>query len=109
MELKITSTKENKTIGRKEIEFSLFSDKPVKREEAKAELCKTLNASPAATIVVRVDSSFGSKMCTGLAHSYKSEEDLKRYENRGLLERLGVVQKQEKKAAAPAAKAEAKK
>ena len=55
-----------------------------------------------------MDSGFGSKMSTGLAHSYGSEEELKRYENRGLLERLGIIVKEEKKAAAPAT-AEAKK
>jgi ribosomal protein S24E len=103
MDLNITSNKENKTIGRKEIEFSVFTDSGVKRDALKAELCKKLNISPASTIVVRIDSGFGSKMSTGIAHSYASEDDLKRYESRRLLERLGVVQKQEKKAAAPAA------
>jgi ribosomal protein S24E len=108
MELKITSTQENKTIGRKEIIFSVFSEKSVKNEEVKVELCKSLNASPNTTIIVRVDSGFGSKMSTGVAHTYKTEADLKRYENRGLLERLGIIEKAEKKAAAPA-KAEEKK
>jgi ribosomal protein S24E len=109
MDLKITSNKENKTIGRKEITFTVFSDAAVKRDDLKAELCKSLNASPASTIIVRIDSSFGSKSSTGLAHSYATEEALKKYENRGLLERLGIVEKVVKAAAAPAAKAEAKK
>ncbi len=111
MELKITSTIENKAIGRKEIGFSVFSDSSVKRDDLKAELCKSLNASPNSTIIVRIDSGFGTKMSTGIAHSYKSEEELKKYENRGLLERLGIVEKEAKKAAAaPAPKAaEAKK
>ena len=109
MDLNITSNKENKTIGRKEIEFSVFADAGVKRDELKAELCKKLNVSPTSTIVVRIDPSYGSKMSTGIAHSYQSEEALKKYESRRLLERLGVVQKAEKAAAAPAAKAEAKK
>ncbi|MDE1865304.1 MAG: hypothetical protein KGH94_01535 [Candidatus Micrarchaeota archaeon] len=102
MELKILSNKENKTIGRKEVEFSVFSETAIKRDELKAELCKSLNASPNSTIIVGVNSSFGSKMSTGTAHSYKSEEDLKRYENRGLLERLGIVEKEAKKAGASA-------
>jgi ribosomal protein S24E len=106
MELKITSSRENKTIGRREIGFSVFSESGIKREALKAELCKALNASPSSTIIVRIDSSFGSKMSTGLAHSYQSEDALKRYENRGLLERLGIIQK-EPKAAAPKAEAPA--
>lgn len=109
MDLKITSNKENKTIGRKEITFSVFSDTAVKRDDLKAELCKSLNASPNSTIVVRIDSSFGSKTSTGIAHSYATEEALKKYENRGLLERLGIIEKVAKVAAAPAAKAPSKK
>ena len=109
MDLKITSTKENKVLGRKEIGFSVFSDTGVKRDDLKAELCKTLNISPSATIVVRIDTSFGSRMSTGIAHSYANEEALKKYENRGMLERLGIVQKEAKAAAAPAAKPEEKK
>jgi ribosomal protein S24E len=109
MDLSITSNKENKTIGRKEIEFSVFADAGVKRDDLKAELCKKLNISPASTIVVRIDSGFGSKMSTGIAHSYNDEATLKKYESRRLLERLGVVEKVAKAAAAPAAKPEAKK
>ncbi len=109
MDLNITSNKDNKTIGRKEIEFSVFADSGVKRDDLKAELCKKLNLSPNSTIIVRIDSGFGSKMSTGIAHSYASEEALKKYENRGLLERLGIIQKEAKAAAAPAAKPEAKK
>jgi len=110
MELSIISNKENRTIGRKEIAFSVFADSGVKRDDVKAELCKKLNASPTSTIIVRIDSSFGSKMSTGTAHSYENEATLKKYESRRLLERLGVVQKVAKAAAAtPAAKPEAKK
>ena len=105
MELKITSTKENKMIGRKEIGFSVFSDTGVKRDALKVELCKTLNISPNSTIIVRIDTGFGSKMSTGIARSYENEDALKRYENRGLLERLGIVQKKDAKPAAPAAPA----
>lgn len=108
MELSITSNTENKTLGRKEIEFSVFSDTAIKRDEVKTELCKKLSASPNSTIVVKINSRFGSKMSTGVAHAYQNEETLKRYENQGLLERLGIVAKAEKKAAAPAAKPAAK-
>jgi ribosomal protein S24E len=109
MDLKITSNKENKTIGRKEITFSVTSDAAIKRDELKAELCKSLNASPASTIIVKINSGFGSRTSTGTAHSYPTEESLKVYENRGLLERLGIIEKVAKVAAAPAAKAEGKK
>ncbi len=102
MDINITSNKENKTIGRKEIEFSVFTDAGIKRDALKAELCKKLSLSPQSTIIVKVDSGFGSKMSTGLAHSYADEAMLKKYESRRLLERLGVVEKQAKSAAAPA-------
>jgi ribosomal protein S24E len=109
MDLNITSNKENKTIGRKEIEFSVVAEAAIKRDDLKAELCKKLNISPNSTIVVRIDSGFGSKTSTGIAHSYADEATLKKYESRRLLERLGVVEKVAKAAPAPAAKAPAKK
>ena len=65
MELKILSNKENKTIGRKEITFSVFDEAGVKRDAVKTEICKSLNLSPNTTIVVKIDSGFGSKMSTG--------------------------------------------
>jgi small subunit ribosomal protein S24e len=93
MELNVISTHDNKAIGRKEIEFSVLDVSGTKRDAVKVELCKKANLDPKATIIVRINNSFGSMATTGTAHSYTSEEALKRYESRHLLERLGIVPK----------------
>lgn len=110
MDLNIISTHENKAIGRKEIEFSLMLSSGAKRADIKTELCKKANLDPKATIIVRMDNGFGSTSSNGIAHSYQSEGELKRFESRPLLERLGIVEKAVAKPAAQKSSAkEAKK
>jgi small subunit ribosomal protein S24e len=103
MELRVISTKENKTVGRKEIEFSLVAEAGAKRDAIKAELCKKENLDPKATIIISINNSFGSMTSNGIAHSYQSEAALKRYESRHLLQRFGIIPKDNAKSAQPAA------
>jgi ribosomal protein S24E len=90
MELVINSENDNKLLNSKEIKFSVQQDgaATIKKEELAKEICKKLNLNPEATIVVRIDQGFGSKESTGIAHSYKNKEMLKKYEPAHLLKRI---------------------
>jgi small subunit ribosomal protein S24e len=89
MEVKIISNNENKLLNRKEITFSVDQDSSTAtRESLTKDICKKLNLSPEATIVVRIDQGFGSKESTGIAHSYASKEMLEKYEPKHLLTRI---------------------
>lgn len=90
MELKIISNEENHFLKRKEIKFSVEQDgSTVSRAEITKEICKKLNLSPDATIVVRIDQGFGSKESAGIAHSYQSKELLGKSEPKHILARSG--------------------
>lgn len=89
MELVITSENDNKLLNRKEIRFSVQQEgATLKKEEITKEICKKLNLSPEATIVVKIDQGFGKKESSGIAHSYKDKEALKKYEPEHLLKRI---------------------
>lgn len=109
MELKITSNRDNRTLDRKEIEFSLILDTGENKEAVKKELCKKASLDPDSTIVVRIDGRFGNRATTGLAYSYKSKEILMKQGDDYLLKRVGLIEKTDKKKAEPAKKEEAKK
>ncbi len=118
MEVSILSDTNNAVANRREVAFSVIQESStVSKEEIKKEVCKRLNLSPEATIVVEVKQEFGVKRSSGMLHSYKSKEDLERMEPKYLLARLtkktkkesGEAPKEEKRAeAAPEAKKEHK-
>lgn len=89
MDLKIVKERVNAPIGnRKEITFEAsYEGRTATNEELKVELCKKLNISPASTLIVKIDQQYGSRNCTGIAHSYQNEEDMKRIEPKHLLKR----------------------
>lgn len=112
MNVRIVSDTENKLFGRRDIEFDIVSESAtVSKDEAKVELCKKLNLDPDATLVVRMDQSFGYKKCTGVAHSYKNAADIKKYEPGHLLARgkKGAAAEQPKEEKPKEAKKEEKK
>jgi small subunit ribosomal protein S24e len=89
MELKIISNNENKLLNRKEITFEVEQDSSTAtREVLTKELCKKLNLSPEATLIVRIDQGFGQKHSSGIAHSYKDKETLEKYEPKHILTRI---------------------
>src|SRR5437016_6312857 len=105
MKIEIVSDTENNLLKRKEIRFSIMEDNgTVKKSDALAELSKSLNLSPESTIIVRLDQSFGARQCFGVAHSYKTREELERIEPKYLLSRG-----KPKEPKAPEAKKEEKK
>ena len=89
MEVKITSSTENKLLNRKEIEFEAVQDgSTASRVELTKEICKKLSLHPDSTIIVRINQGFGSKESTGIAHSYASKEMLEKYEPKKLVARM---------------------
>ncbi|MCL5440455.1 MAG: hypothetical protein M1448_01040 [Candidatus Marsarchaeota archaeon] len=98
MDLKIIEERINAPIGkRREITFTAsYEGKTATNEELKVALCKKLNISPASTMIIKIDQQYGSRNCTGIAHSYESEEEMKRIEPKHLLKR---AEKREQKEA----------
>jgi ribosomal protein S24E len=105
MEIRVEVDKENKLVGRREIEFYVLGEEKTPNKEAiKTELCKKLSLSPDGTVVTRIDQSFGAKQAKGFAHAYKDTAALKKFEPSYLEERQA---KRAKKAAGGGTEAEA--
>ncbi len=99
MEVSILSDTNNPMMDRREIAFSVVQDdRTSSKDEIKQELCKKMNLSPESTIIVEVKQEFGMKRSSGMAHSYKTKEQMERSEPRYLIARLT---KKGKKEAAP--------
>lgn len=103
MEINIIKDSKNQVINRREIEFTITQEgsTPSKADAAK-ELCKKLNLMPEATLIVKMDQEFGTRMTRAVAHSYPNTDALKTYEHGYIFER---VARKAKKAAASAAEA----
>ncbi|MCL4411385.1 hypothetical protein M1329_00390 [Candidatus Marsarchaeota archaeon] len=88
MELRITEDKENKLIGRREVEFVIDGEvsTPPTSEVAK-ELCKKLNLNPDNTIVTSIRQQFGLRRAVCTAHSYSDKRAMERYERRHIAAR----------------------
>ena len=111
MELSITSNKENKLLGRREIEFNVVQEGSTpSKNEIKAELCKKLNLDPESVIIVKVDQSTGVKQGRGFAHAYPSKEAIEKFEPVHLVNRMkgikGAPAPKEKKGPTAAKKEE---
>ena len=111
MELSITSNKENKLLGRREIEFNVVQEGSTpSKNEIKAELCKKLNIDPESVIIVKVDQSTGVKQGHGFAHAYSSKEMIEKFEPDYLVSRMkgikGAKVQKEKKGPTAAKKEE---
>ena len=112
MEINIVKDSKNEVAKRREIEFTITQeDRTPSKADVSKELCKKLNLSPEATVVVKMGQEFGTRMTRAVAHSYQDADAMKKSEPDFLFER--VVKKAKKAAAkaaeAPAAPAEEKK
>jgi small subunit ribosomal protein S24e len=88
MKLEIVNQRENKTIGRKEIEFRIREQKSTpSRSEVKKRIAAMVNANENLVVVRKIFSRFGVSESIGIAHVYNSLDDLKVIENAFLLER----------------------
>ena len=88
----IKSNKENKLLGRRDIEFNVVQDGSTpSKNEIKAELCKKLNLNPDSVIVVKVDQSTGVRQGHGFAHAYPSKEMIEKSEPVYLVNRMNGI------------------
>ena len=115
MEITIKEQKENKLIGRTEINFEVdYTGASPKKLELRNDLAKQLNAKPELVTIKRVRNVFGLRKGVGLACLYKDETQLKKYESKYIMRRMNLIAPEEKKeapkaAAKPPAKKEAPK
>lgn len=120
VKIDILQQKENKPLGRKEIEFRVdhVGATTPSRLDVKTKLVALLNADPACVVITVFRTRFGHGMSEGSARVYSSAEMLKRTEAAYVLARHEPKKKKEaepetevepKKEAEPEAKAESKK
>ena len=103
--MNITSDKENKLLGRREINFNIVQEGSTpSKKDIRVEICKKLNLDPETVIIVKVDQSTGVRQGIGVAHAYKSKEQIAKQEPSHLVDRMNGVKgtkvKKEKKAEA---------
>lgn len=107
MELEIKKETENKSLGRKEIEFAGEGNgKTPSRHELLEKLSQRLVVKQELIVIKNIDNPYGSHRFSGVAHVYASKEVLGKIEPGYLLKR-GVAEekggkKEEKPAPAPA-------
>ncbi len=89
MKIDILQQKENKPLGRKEIEFSVdhIGGTTPSRLDVKAKLVALLNADPACVVITVLRTKFGLGMSDGSARVYSSAEMLKQTEAAYVLKR----------------------
>lgn len=88
MEIKVKSDVKNELMARREIECYVTSDGPTPRiRDVGVAICKMLNLNPSSTIITKLEQPFGIRRAIAYAHSYDSEEAMRRYEPKHLIER----------------------
>ncbi|HVA82707.1 MAG TPA: hypothetical protein VNF06_00915 [Candidatus Aquilonibacter sp.] len=98
MDLKLGKESENKLLGRKEISFTMsHKGKTPTVDEAKVAICKKLNLSPDLTVIVSINTIYGSMESEILVHSYSTKEAMS-------VEKKHLFARAEKKAAKAAPK-----
>lgn len=101
LDLNIISDVENKILKRREIGFSVVEEAgTVSKSELKTDLCKKLNLNPDYTVICSINQNFGIRKSDGVAHAYKSKEDMERLEPKYILNRLSKKNKGEAAATA---------
>ncbi|OIO21243.1 hypothetical protein AUJ17_02825 [Candidatus Micrarchaeota archaeon CG1_02_47_40] len=101
MDIQITKEKENKTIGRREIEFAGEGERITpSREKVLEKLAERLAIREEFITIKEIRNVYGSHSFTGIAHVYQKKERMAEIEPGYLLKR-GV--KEEKKGEAPKA------
>ncbi|MDE1850407.1 MAG: 30S ribosomal protein S24e [Candidatus Micrarchaeota archaeon] len=106
MDIKINKETENKLLNRKEIVFTVSSKgKTPDKEDLKVQVCKKLNLSPDLTVVVKIDSLYGSSENQVLVHNYATKEAMG-IEKKYLFARVAKKGEKAAKAAAAAKPAE---
>ncbi len=105
MNVNLLSTTENKLLDRKEVQAEIsFDGATPKRGELKSAVCQKIGANPDLAVLRKVESAFGRKAVRVMMHAYSTKEALMGTEPVHVKVREGLMQKPEKKKAAPAPK-----
>ena len=105
MDFKIIKQNKNALFDREEVTFKATSTGATPTRQETRDLIAAKTGHKAETIaIINIDSEFGKDSIRGLAHVYKSKEDLERKEPKYVVKRNTPKPKKEKEAApAPAA------
>ena len=97
MDIEISSKRENKLLNRTELELTVtHADSPTpKRDEVLELISKTLGTSKEGVVVDSMKSSFGSHQTRVFAKVYQDKESALRIENKHILLRNKLAQKNE--------------
>ncbi len=89
MKIEILQERENKPLGRKEIEFKIehVGGTTPSRPDIKAKIAAQFDANPEAVIVRKLRTGFGIGMTEGSARIYNDPEVAKRVENEYIIKR----------------------
>ncbi len=93
MDFRIAEEKENKILGRREINFEVCEAKNTpSRKEIRKRIAALKNSKEELVSVVRIQQSYGEHRATGLAFVYKDAKTLKQTEP-GYLTKRGTKEK----------------
>ena len=96
MNIKILNSKDNKLIGRKEIEFEMDYEKMPKREEILEMLSKVGKYNKEFLIIKEIKNVNGIRKSKGIAYEYENKEKIEKFEPKYRIKRWKVG-KEEKK------------
>ncbi len=90
MKFEILKQKENKSLGRREIEFMIdhMGSTTPKRADVASKIAALLDADPACVIIYRMKTRYGIGKTSGSARVYSNAEQLKSVELTHLITRL---------------------
>ncbi|MGC8586147.1 MAG: 30S ribosomal protein S24e [Candidatus Micrarchaeia archaeon] len=89
MDIQIIFDKQNPYLKRREVKFSIISEKSTpSRAEVLKEICSRLNVNPEYSIIASIMQDFGIGKSTAVLHVYNSKEELQKHEPKYLLERI---------------------
>lgn len=105
MQIEILEKKENKLLGRGEVNFKTIHEKEPtpKREIIREKLASLLNTKKENVVIDHLRTEYGKNSTFGYAKIYKSVEDAKKLESEHILIRNKLIEKK------PEAKTEKKK
>jgi small subunit ribosomal protein S24e len=82
MNIEILNERENKPLGRKEIDFQInhAGASTPSREDIRAKIVAQFNADSASVAISTLDTTYGIGLTKGAAHIYETPEQMKRIE-----------------------------
>lgn len=88
MKIKITEKTTNNLLDRLEVKFEIEADAETpKRMEVRDKLAALINYESSLVVIKKIDQLTGIKKSVGIAHAYKSQDNLKLVEPEHLIKR----------------------